>query len=600
MEQGKNRFKVNFGGILTLLSHHLYSSSDVFIRELLQNAHDAIQFRKNIDPEFEGRGSIQFEYLEGEQPLLIVEDNGCGMNIEEVEEFLSRIGSSSKRGLSDLSSEGLIGQFGIGLLSCFMVSDKITLITQSYREKKAVKWEAYIEGTYTSSEAEVDAFTGTKLFLPLREDLLQNYSKEKILKLIQKYASFLPIDISFQSGGDITHLPGELFPWQKKVDEIIPFGKRWFKENFKYFIKLESLTGLTAGIAYISPQAVPQGSKIPHQVYIKNMLISDSSEDILPPWFFFGQALINSQELVPTASREDLHDDASLSQVRQDFEACIEDHFEWLAQSEPEALAEIIQTHALAIKAFSLENVRFFKLVHGQLKMPTSKGELTLDEILEQGNEVAFVDDIDKFRQLQPMFQAGDQLVVNSGFIYDTSLLKMLAHVFPEVSLQLVDDLNFSDVFQALEWKEEGEFQPLKTAMQEVLSKFRCEVILKRYNPHSIPGIYHITNQQFLTRDLERTRDLNQDSVWGNVLDDFITDQTYIFASQLYVNVENPLVQRMKNAVQEKNLKDIIELIYVNALLLGHYTPNEEERRILSNNLIHLIENQLPDDSGAN
>ncbi|MCI4670604.1 MAG: HSP90 family protein [Bacteroidia bacterium] len=597
MEQGQNRFKVNFGGILTLLSQHLYSSSDVFVRELLQNAHDAIQFRRLSDPEFDGRGTISFDYIEGEQPLLIVEDNGCGMNVEEVEEFLSRIGSSSKRGIEALSGEGLIGQFGIGLLSCFMVSDKITLITRSFKEEKAVRWEAYIDGTYTSQEATEEFNTGTKLFLPLRNDLLQNYSKEKVIKLIRKYGTFLPIDISFQSGENVEHLEQKEFPWEIDQHKVLAFGREWFGENFKHYIKLESQSGLTQGIAFIAPRAVPQGSKIPHQVFIKNMLISDSSENILPGWFFFGRALINSQELIPTASREDIHENPTLSKVKEDFETCIEDHFEWMVRSEPEVLAEIIATHGLAIKAFALENLRFFKLVIGQLRIPTSMGEMSVDEILEHGNEIRYVDDLDKFRQLKPMFQASGQLVVNSGFIYDTSLLKTLALVFPEISLKLADDLSFSDVFQSLDWQEENDFQPLKNAMQEVLSKFRCEVILKRFDPVSIPGIYHITKQQFMTRDLERTRDLNQDSVWGNVLDDFIQEQKYIFASQLFVNIQNPLIERMGQSVGSTDLKDFIELIYVNALLLGHYTPNEGERRILNNNLINLIDKQLPNDS---
>lgn len=594
MEQGTHRFKVNFSGILGLLSQHLYASTDVFVRELIQNAHDAIQFRQLTDPHFEASGYIQFEYVDQEDgPLLIVEDNGCGMNMEEVEEFLSRIGSSSKRGLDAFSDEGLIGQFGIGLLSCFMVSDRITLITKSFKEEKAVKWEAFIDGTYTSTPASADFRTGTKLFLPLRKEEADTYSSDYLHTLVKRYSAFLPLQVSFQVGEDEEVLSENRFPWDGLSGEVLGFGQKWFGLDFKHAIPLQSQSGKTQGMAYIFPGSIAQSAKVPHEVYIKNMLITQRSENILPDWFFFARAIVNSEELVPTASREAIHDNAILKQVQRDFEACIARHFAQLAQTSPDILDDIIQTHEMAIKAFAMENPDFYRLIVGRLKMPTSQGRLNLDTIMSRSKTILYVDDLDKFRQLKPMLAANGQLVVNSGYVYDTGILMRLPHIFPEVEVKLLDDLNFSDVFHTLEWKLENELQGLKVKMQEVLNAFKCEVILKKFDPHSIPGIYHITHQQQMTRDLERSSNLNQDSIWGEALGSMAEAQKYHYASQLYVNVENPLIKRLAVELAHPNLKDFVELIYVNALLLGHFTPNEEERTILNTNLIHLIENQL-------
>ena len=125
----EHKFQVDLGGIIDLLSNHLYSGPEVFLRELLQNAVDAITARGLIESGHVG--SVQFETIQGKgrlPPTLVVEDNGIGLTSEEIHQFLSTIGRSSKR--ESLDRDDFIGQFGIGLLSCFVVADEITLITR--------------------------------------------------------------------------------------------------------------------------------------------------------------------------------------------------------------------------------------------------------------------------------------------------------------------------------------------------------------------------------------------------------------------------------------------------------------------------------------
>ncbi|MDI6402750.1 ATP-binding protein, partial [Balneolaceae bacterium ANBcel3] len=126
------RFKVNLEGMIDLFSNHLYSTPKVFVRELLQNAVDAITARKKREPHLEG--AIYFELHEPSENnpgTLIVEDNGIGLTEEEVHQFLAIIGQSSKKKELFSNRDDFIGQFGIGLLSCFMVCNEIVLITSS-------------------------------------------------------------------------------------------------------------------------------------------------------------------------------------------------------------------------------------------------------------------------------------------------------------------------------------------------------------------------------------------------------------------------------------------------------------------------------------
>ena len=143
------RFKVNLGGMIEILSDHLYSSPDVYIRELLQNAADAITGRRKLQGT-ETEGEITLEITEGKQ--LIFTDNGQGLTEAEIHQFLAIIGESSKRELEnkDLRTD-YIGRFGIGLLSCFMVSDEICMVTKSCRSEDApvLEWNGKPDGTYT-------------------------------------------------------------------------------------------------------------------------------------------------------------------------------------------------------------------------------------------------------------------------------------------------------------------------------------------------------------------------------------------------------------------------------------------------------------------
>jgi molecular chaperone HtpG len=133
-----NNFQVNLEGIVSLLSSHLYSSPKVYVRELVQNSVDAITARMKLEPGL--NPSIRIQVVPGDRPSLVFEDNGIGLSMDEVQEFLSSIGSSSKRE-NGRSSDDFIGQFGIGLLAAFMVTDEIVMITRSAKGGPAMSGE---------------------------------------------------------------------------------------------------------------------------------------------------------------------------------------------------------------------------------------------------------------------------------------------------------------------------------------------------------------------------------------------------------------------------------------------------------------------------
>lgn len=148
-------FSVDLGGLIDLLSEHLYSGPEVYVRELMQNGVDALRAREQLGQEFTSQ--LTFE-IQGEQ--LSFSDNGVGLSEGDIHTFLATIGRSSKRGNLEL-----IGQFGIGLLACFLVSDQIELTSRSALEAPPVRWLGRADGSYTLEAAPEDTPVGTRITL---------------------------------------------------------------------------------------------------------------------------------------------------------------------------------------------------------------------------------------------------------------------------------------------------------------------------------------------------------------------------------------------------------------------------------------------------
>lgn len=593
MSENKNKFRVDFTGILDILSKHLYSGEDVFIRELLQNAKDAITARK-INETSDYKGQVSVEIINHENnAVLIFEDNGIGLTISEVESFLSVIGSSSKKKMNDMEDipTSFVGQFGIGLLSCFLVSDKITLISKSDKSDKAVKWEATIDGLYESSELETTSLvTGTKIFLELNEDKRDIYNKQKLRQLLKKYSQFLNIEVKLIEKESSEDIIRNQFPWEHHVSddkEVVQFGRKYFDINFHYFINLESHGGMTQGLGYIYPFPSKPGGKSANHVYIKNMLIDEEAGDLLPEWAFFIKAVVNSDILKPTASRESLYKNNTLTETAHQFEKCIHAYFKKLTTDAPYILEEIVNTHNLAIKAFATSDNSFFDLIIDYISFPTSRGNMKAKEFLTFDN-VKYVENIDSFRQVLPIAKANDQLVINGGYIYDSSLLNKLESKHRS-KLSKLDDLRFDSILKNIDWEEENTYTEFKEKCNAVLREFKCECSFKKFAPISLPAIFHLDADQKFSRDVERTKQITND-LWGGVLDEMVSQNTYTSNSILYMNMDNVLILKISKIMDPTVFKTSVELIYINALMAGHYALNAKESNLLNKNLLSLID----------
>ncbi|WP_340021241.1 HSP90 family protein [Paenibacillus sp. FSL K6-1096] len=590
------RFQVNLSGMINILSNHLYSSPKVFLRELLQNGIDAITARQDYSPAgYEGKIHVEVSGTSTGATLL-VEDNGIGLNEAEIHEFLAMIGQSSKRGEDFLSTNtSFIGRFGIGLLSCFMVSDDIVMVTQSAKGGPALEWRGKPDGTYTIRKLEGEHAPGTKVFLRCRAGSEAYFEEANLQEGLFHYGALLPYPIQLVSDRNTRLINPQTPQWvkdpqlaRKHRDEVLAFGKQVLGETFRDFIPLHTASGRTGGIAFILPHAVNLNAKRNHRVYLKHMLVSEAASNILPDWAFFVKCLIWTDELQPTASREHFYENAQLEQVREELGSSIRQELMRMAEYDPDRLQSIISLHALSMKALAVEDLSFYSIIHEWLPFDSTFGRKTLGE-LKQQPPLYFTATLDEYRQITHVASAQSMLVVNGGFIYDAELLSRLPLIDPDVETERLLPEEVSLSFTDITPQERLNYYESVRLADSVLQKFRCQVQLRRFKPEEIPVLYTLSEESAQWRVLEATKEVSTDalsSVLGS-LGASLKDTAY---ATLYFNLNNPVIERAFHPAHQKMLPSIVEMLYCNALLMGHYPMNRQEMALLNQGIIQFID----------
>lgn len=575
-------FQVDLNGVLKVLSDSLYSSYQVFIRELLQNAVDAVNARKYHGDTFAPAVTVNF-LVSGNVRTICVEDNGIGLTLSEVDEFLSRIGSSSKSNRHDRDS--FIGQFGIGLLSCFMISDEVIVVSKSAKTGEAVKWIGNIDGTYQKMQIEENIPVGTSVYLRVKEAI--KLEENLLESLLKRYGTYLDLPIRFLVNDEEKNGFQRSFPWKTVTDEILLTGKAVFKEQFNHYIPLKDRSGKTTGIAYIIPRTTHTVSNNAHTIYIKNMFITEHCTTILPEWAFFVRAIINSENISPTASREEIYKNQVLEDVREDLGECIKQFLMQLSETDPTFLHHIIGTHGTALKSLALNDAVFFQFISKWFSFPTSEGILTLEEIKQQTKTILYVPDLDEFKQLLLVARGNGQLIVNTGYIYDTEIFNRLNELDKTAIYQAIDVEFFGNILKDLPLEEVDRFRERLKQLQYHLDYFNCELEMKEFSPDSLPMIFYMSQKSLIERDV-KTIQQESDDLWSGITDAvFSFEQAY--HSKLFLNRNNPTIQKLLNQPTSSSDELFMETMYINSMLLGHYPLNKKEMDIMNNNMEQLL-----------
>ncbi|MFF3666040.1 HSP90 family protein [Microtetraspora malaysiensis] len=568
----EHSFQVDLRGLVDLLSHHLYSSPRVYLRELLQNAVDAVTARRQADPSAPTAIRITVD-----ETGLRVDDPGVGLTEADVHRFLATIGRSSKRDDLEGARREFLGQFGIGLLACFTVAERIRVVTRSAADPEAlpVEWAATSDGTYSVRRLEPDErpAPGTSVFLTPRPWAERWFTPDLVVELARDFGSLLPYEVTVDGGGHTVRTTDSPAVWDRSYDSpaarraaLLAYGERVLGFRALDVVELDIELAGIRGAAYILPQPANPSAGGRHRVYLKGMLLGDATTGLLPDWAFFARCLVDTDTLRPTASREGLFEDETLGAVREALGGRLRDWLTGLAAQEPHRLAAFLAVHSLGVKSLARHDLALFKIMLPYLEFESTDGTVTLAEFARRHPVIRFTTSVDDFRQVASIAAAQGVGVLNGGYAYDAELFALLPAVAPDVVVEELDTEVVTAALDPVDQADELALAGFLAAARGALDPLGCDVILRSFLPASVSALYL---ESRATRG-ERTRAetaAEADGVWAEILGALKSEAP---RARLVLNHRSPVVRRLAGVRDRALLVTTIEALYGQALLMTH------------------------------
>lgn len=603
-------FQVDLRGVVDLLSRHLYSSPRVYLRELLQNAVDAVTARRGLEPDCPARIRVDPPEVTGDGSLR-VSDSGIGLTEPQVHELLATIGRSSKRDELGFARCDFLGQFGIGMLSCFLVADEVEVVTRSALGGPTVHWVGRADGRYDvqvlAGPAGATADVGTTVTLRPRPGLANWLAGGMVDQLAEHYGEFLPFTI--EVAGRRVGVPQ--LPWLRRRDTVADrrealaaFGERMF--GFRPFDAIDLAVpeaGLT-GVAFVLPTPANPAARVGHRVYLRRMLLSDDVDRLLPPWAFFVRCVVNTTELRPTAGREDLFDDDLLDLTRRALGDQVRDWLVGLAALEPARLQRFLAVHHLGVKALAVHDLEMLRVIDRWWPMETAEGPLPTAELRRRHSVVHYTASTDQFREFAAICAGQGLGLVNGGYTYDVEILNRLPELDPAVRVRALDPGELAAHFDPPDARSAALLRPFVVAAEAALASTRCRVVLRRFDPRSVTAL-HLVSRAAVRADELRGAMTVADDLWAGVLADVAGppgpagmssdagepgDATVGAVPQLVLNLSNPVVQRVIALPVGPLTSLAVQALYGQALLSGHHPLRPEDAALLNASFVGLLE----------
>ncbi len=500
----KKQFKSESKRILDLMINSIYTNKDIFLRELISNASDALDklyYRSLTDKELKvdkDKLEINIDF-DSKARTITISDNGIGMTREELINNLGTIAKSGtlefKDGMSEQDKENMIGQFGVGFYSAFMVSDKITVTSKSIDSKDAYVWESLGVDGFTIDESSKKS-NGTTVVLHIKEDTEEiNYSdyldEYRIKELVHKYSNYISFPIKmmcehkeqvdskddkpkYKTVKEEETLNSMVPIWKKSKNEVSEEDyNNFYMERFNDYDKPIKMiqTSVEGKISYKGLLFIP--SHTPFNYYDKNyekglslysngVLIMDKCGDLLPDYFAFVKGVIDSEDLPLNISRETLQESSSLKLIEKNIDTKIIKELETMQSDDREKYISFFNTFGTPIKYGVYDNFGENKDKLKDLVMFYSNNEdklITLKEYVSNMKEnqdkiyYASGSSIEKVKQMPQVDQVKDK-----G--YDILLLTEYVDEFCLTALAEYDNHKFVNIEKDdldLETKEEKE-----------------------------------------------------------------------------------------------------------------------------------------------
>lgn len=613
------QFKAESKRLLDLMINSIYTNKEIFLRELISNASDAIDklyYRSLTDKNVKvNKDDLYIRITPNKEArTLTIEDNGCGMNKEELEENLGTIAKSGSLAFKEAAKAkenaekdddvNIIGQFGVGFYSAFMVASKVRVESECYGAEKAYAWESEGAEGYTIDECDKSNF-GTKIILTLKADTDdEKYSdflaEYKIEELIRKYSDYIryPIKMEVEHEHEVEQPEGEKKePKFEKVrhDEIlnsmIPIWKKnksevsdedynnFYQEKFGDYQKPLKVirTSVEGDVSYTALLYIPSHTPYDYytkdfkrglQLYSNGVLIMDKCEDLLPDCYGFVRGLVDSPDLSLNISREMLQHDRQLKIIAKNLNKKIKSELLDMLHKNREDYEKFFTTFGTTLKfgvyndfGLNKDNLKDLLMFHSS----TENKLVTLDEYVDrikEGQDKIYyacgetVDKIELLPQVEAVKEKGYEILYLTENIDEFVVQVLMEHKekkFINVCANDVD-LDTDEEKEALK-KENEENKDMFTLMKETIGEGVQEVrFTHRLKNHPVC----LTSEGALSVEMEK------------VINSMPNDQKVKAQTALEINDSHPIAQKIKDLYEndKEELKKYTQVLYAQARLI--------------------------------
>lgn len=615
--------QIKLEGLIKVLAQNLYANPDVFLREMIQNAHDAIVKRNLSDPSKSpvpsGEIRVQIDKPDG---TLSISDNGLGLSDDEIHNYLSTIGSSGTGELKEKLMQSdragaiqLIGQFGIGLLSAFIVAHKVVVTTKK-QNNPAYTWTSYGNKDYTL-EGSDRMSVGTTVCLYISEQHRRYLETEHLRSIIRTYADIIGVPVYL----NLESLPANEVnaPWHRqfsterdeKEANYLFWEKRFrsersldvwgINEQFTYFDEEQCpRSGTIAGVLGITDRHLPGfETRGTVDLFIARMFIVSGNRDLLPSWATFVQGAVECSDLMPNAARDNVVRNDALQAARQVLGRNVIDRFRHMSAHDPKRFIEIMRWHSYQVMAMCVleENADFFKEVSDLIPIPSNLGPTTMPHYLEKAENsgsrriVHYVAEPGSSSQYFTLCEARGINAFDATEIFVEEFLERYRDTWPDrIELDRIDLEGSETVFQSVSEKTAQEYESIRTDFQKIPG---VTARLAHFLPREIPALLTGSSSAEGRRDLE--------AMAGNpTLPTFVREKVKKFLSGthetmvLNINVDNPAITNLaRRAITSDDVStSAIMSMYNNAVMLHSRNITPQNIRIMFgvyNQVVHTV-----------
>ncbi len=613
VETGK--INVQTENIFPIIKKFLYSDHEIFLRELVSNAVDATKKLKGLSQLGEAKGdlgdlTIQIS-IDKEKNTLTIADKGLGMTADEVKKYINQIAFSSAgefvEKLKNTDSNSIIGHFGLGFYSAFMVAEKVEINTKSFKDEPAVKWTCDGSTDFTLEEITKEQ-RGTEIVLYIAEDSKEFLEEHRIKSLLNKYCKFLPIPIQFgfkwQSEDDkkaekplepeIINNPNPA--WTKAPSSLTDedyknFYRELYPMNFEeplFWIHLNvdypfNLTGILY-FPKLKKNFEVQKDKI--QLYCNQVFVTDNVGEIVPEYLTLLHGVIDSPDIPLNVSRSYLQSDANVKKINQHISKKVSDKLQEIFNNDRKQFEEKWSDIGLFVKYGMISDEKFYERSNSFALFPTIDNAFyTLSELKEKiatnqtdkdGNLVILytTDEEEQHSYIQQAKERGYEIVkldtmIDNHFMQQVEMKNEKTH-FKRVDADIVSNLiPKEEAADSVLSKDQEE--KLKSLFESTIEKAKADIELKALSPTDAPIV--ITRNEFMRRMMEMQKMGGGSPFMFGGMDEKLN---------LVINTNHPINAKLLEedaTQQEKHIKQLYDLALLSQnMLKGEALTNFVQR----------------------